>query len=42
MTNHALLDNVSHKELRINKQYRKGYGFDVNVARVFPIELGSL
>lgn len=42
MTNHALLDNVSHKDLRINKQYREGCGFDVNVARVFPIELGSL
>ena len=42
MTNHVLLDNVSHKDLRINKQYREGCGFDVNVARVFPFELAAL
>lgn len=42
MTNHVLLDNVSHKNLRINKQYREGCGFDSNVARVFPVELAAL
>lgn len=39
MTNHALLDNVSHKDLRINRTFRPGHGYDVNLARVFPSEL---
>ncbi|MDX1570118.1 MAG: SapC family protein [Xanthomonadales bacterium] len=38
MTNHVLLDNVSHKDLRVNKIYRPGGPYDVNVARVFPVE----
>ena len=42
MTNHALLDNVTHKDLRINKQYSPGHGYDVNVARVFPVEFQQL
>jgi len=39
MTNHALLDNVSHKNLRVNHTYRPGHGFDTNLARAFPGEL---
>lgn len=39
MTNHVLLDNVSHKNLRVNPTYRPGHGFDTNLARVFPDEL---
>lgn len=42
MTNHALLDNVTHADLRINTVYRKGHGFDVNSARVFPGEFVKL
>jgi hypothetical protein len=42
MTNHALLDNVTHADLRINTIYEKGHGFDVNSARVFPGELVRL
>lgn len=38
MTNHVLLDNVTHKNLRIDKRYGKGRGYDYNVARVFPVE----
>ncbi|MEX0915178.1 MAG: SapC family protein [Wenzhouxiangellaceae bacterium] len=39
MTNHVLLNNVSHKNLRVNPTYRPGHGFDTNLARVFPHEL---
>lgn len=39
MTNHVLLDNVSHKNLRVNRTYKPGHGFDTNLARVFPHEL---
>lgn len=42
MTNHVLLDNITHKSLRISKSYKAGTGFDVNVARVFPAEFGRL
>lgn len=38
MTKHVLLDNVTHKDLRIRAGYREGTGYDVNVARVFPAE----
>lgn len=39
MTNHALLDNVTHKDLRVNRNFSPGHGYDVNLARVFPSEL---
>jgi len=39
MTNHALLDNVTHKDLRVHRTFRPGHGYDVNLARVFPGEL---
>ncbi len=42
MTQHVLLDNVSHKDLRIRRVYSAEQGDDVNVARVFPIEFGRL
>jgi len=41
MTNHVLLDNVSHKDLRVRIGFDKG-GYDVNVARVFPVEFSQL
>lgn len=42
MTHHVLLDNVTHKNLRIRPGYGKGRGYDVNVARVFPSEFARL
>jgi len=42
MTNHVLLDNVTHRHLRVNKVYRKGHGYDVQVARAFPVEFARL
>lgn len=42
MTQHVLLDNVAHKDLRIRHRYAPGNGFDANIARVFPVELGIL
>ena len=42
MTQHVLLDNVAHKDLRIRHRYAPGHGFDANIARVFPVELGIL
>ena len=42
MTNHVLLDNVTHKDLKVKTAYEKGRGYDVNVARVFPAEFSQL
>lgn len=42
MTKHALLDNVTHKDLRVLPGYGKGLGFEVNAARVFPVEFVQL
>ena len=42
MTNHALLDNVTHKDLKILRGYRKGQGFDAGSVRVFPLEFSEL
>lgn len=42
MTRHVLLDNITHRELRIRREFRPGRGYDVNLARVFPEELGAL
>jgi hypothetical protein len=42
MTNHALLDNVTHKDLKVLPGYRRGEGFDVSTVRVFPVEFGEL
>jgi hypothetical protein len=42
MSNHVLLDNRSHRELRVSTALREGRGYDANVARVFPSELRQL
>ena len=42
MTNHVLLDNITHKDLRIRPGYGPGMGFEVNAARVFPVEFTQL
>lgn len=42
MTNHALLDNITHKDLKILPGYLPDQGFDVSTARVFPLEFHDL
>lgn len=42
MTQHVLLDNVSHRNLRVHKVFRPGHGYDESVARVFPGEFLAL
>lgn len=42
MANHVLLDNVTHKDLRVRTDFARGRGYDVNVARVFPVEFVRL
>lgn len=42
MANHVLLDNVTHKNLRIRTGLARGRGHDVNVVRVFPVEFAQL
>ena len=42
MTRHALLDNVSHRDLRVHRDFRPGQGYDESVARAFPEELEAL
>ena len=42
MTEHVLLDNVTHRDLRVNRVFAPGHGYDVNVVRVYPSELGRL
>ena len=42
MASHVLLDNVTHKDLRVIRDYAKVPGYDVNVARVFPSEFVQL
>jgi hypothetical protein len=42
MARHVLLDNVSHKKLRVRSGYRPGQGYDANLARVFPPEFCEL
>lgn len=42
MTNHVLLDNVTHKDLRILPGYGRELGFDVGLTRVFPVEFTQL
>ena len=42
MTRHVLLDNVTHEDLRVIRDYAKVPGYDVNVARVFPSEFIQL
>ena len=42
MSKHAVLDNITHKDLKIRPGYRKGEGFDIGVTRVFPMEFSEL
>jgi hypothetical protein len=42
MTNHVLLDNITHKDLKIRPGYQQGQGFEVSTVRVFPVEFGEL
>ena len=42
MTNHVMLDNVTHRDLRVIRDYARVPGYDVNVARVFPSEFIQL
>ena len=42
MSNHALLDNITHKNLKVLPGYRRGQGFDISTARVFPVEFSEL
>jgi hypothetical protein len=42
MSNHAILDNITHKDLKILPGYRRGQGFDSSTTRVFPMEFSDL
>lgn len=42
MTHHAVLDNVTHRDLRVRTVYARGQGFDFNVTRVVPSEFARL
>ena len=42
MVKHVLLDNVSHKNLKVRTGHQPGYGDEANVARVFPVEFCQL
>ena len=42
MTRHVMLDNVTHKDLRVIRDYARVPAYDVNVARVFPSEFIQL
>lgn len=42
MTKHALLDNITHKDLKVLPGYGPGLGFGVGLTRVFPIEFTQL
>ena len=42
MTHHVLLDNVTHKDLKVRRRYTSGGGYDHNLTRAFPVELGIL
>ena len=42
MTNHVMLDNVTHKDLRVVRDYARVPGYDVSAARVFPSEFMQL
>ncbi|WP_193161930.1 SapC family protein [Microbulbifer hainanensis] len=42
MTNHVLLNNVSHKDLKIITDYSASYGDDVGAVVTFPTEFGDI
>lgn len=42
MTNHVLLDNITHKDLKVRTTYSKAQGHDVSLTRAFPVEFSQL
>ncbi len=42
MSKHELLDNVTHRRLRVHTIYGPNRGYDFNIARAFPSELPNL
>lgn len=42
MTNHVLLDNITHKDLRVLQQYGAAYGDNVGTVPVFPTEFADV
>jgi hypothetical protein len=42
MANHVLLDNITHKDLRIRQQYGAAYGDNVGLVPAFPTEFADV
>ena len=42
MTNHVLLDNITHQNLRVNTRYAPEFGNNVNCALTFATEFGDI
>jgi hypothetical protein len=42
MSDHAVLDNVTHQDLKIDIRYQIGHGFDFHLSRVFPVEFSQI
>lgn len=42
MANHVLLDNITHKDLRIRRQYGAAYGDNVGLVPAFPTEFADV
>jgi hypothetical protein len=42
MPEHAVLDNATHKDLRVNIQHQVKKGFDFHLSRVFPVEFSQI
>lgn len=42
MSKHVLLDNVTHKDLKILPGFQRGQGFDVSATQVFPAEFADV
>jgi hypothetical protein len=42
MTNHVLLDNITHKDLRVRQQYGAEFGDNVGTVPVFPTEFADV
>jgi hypothetical protein len=42
MTNHVLLDNITHKDLRVRQQFGAAFGDNVGTVPVFPTEFADV
>lgn len=42
MPEHAVLDNATHKDLKVNIQHQVKKGFDFHLSRVFPVEFSQI